>query len=362
MIPYARQDINKEDIDAVKKVLKSDWLTQGPMVERFEKAINNYTNSRYAVAVSSATGALHISCLALGVGPGDWVWTSPNTFVSSANCILYCGAKVDFVDIDPKTYNISISRLEAKLKEAKKKDKLPKVLIPVHFGGLAANLSEIKSICKENNLHLVEDAAHASGSIYKKKKIGVHGDMVCFSFHPVKNLAMPTGGLIAINTKNHKKVSVDLKEKRWCGISNRKGTKYDVKNVGWNYYMNEFSAAIGIEQLKKLNRSNKARQTIAKKYSNKINLEHKMPFAQGCSYHLYWIRVKNRNSFRKKMNDLGIETGVHYQPIHTFSMYRQKNHLPVTDEVGKEIVSIPIHPNLSNTDISKIISSINKYA
>ncbi len=148
MIPYARQDINKEDIDAVKKVLKSDWLTQGPMVQRFEKAINNYTNSRYAVAVSSATGALHISCLALGVGPGDWVWTSPNTFVSSANCILYCGAKVDFVDIDPKTYNISISRLEAKLKEAKKKDKLPKVLIPVHFGGQPCEMIEIHKLSK----------------------------------------------------------------------------------------------------------------------------------------------------------------------------------------------------------------------
>ena len=236
------------------------------------------------------------------------------------------------------------------------------MIVPVHFGGLPADLHKIKRICKENNLHLVEDAAHASGSIYKKKKIGAHGDMVCFSFHPVKNLAMPTGGLITINAKNHKKISTDLKEKRWCGISNRKGTKYDVKNVGWNYYMNEFSAAIGIEQLKKLNRSNKVRQAIAKKYSNKINLEHKMPFDQGCAYHLYWIRVKNRNSFRKRMNGLGIETGIHYQPIHTFSMYRQKNHLPVTDEIGKEIVSIPIHPNLSNSDVNKIISSINKYA
>ena len=133
MIPYARQDINKEDINAVKKVLKSDWLTQGPMVERFEKAVNNYTNSKYATAVSSATGALHIACLALGVGPGDWVWTSPNTFVSSANCALYCGARVDFVDIDPQTYNLSITKLEAKLKDAKKRNKLPKVIIPVHF-------------------------------------------------------------------------------------------------------------------------------------------------------------------------------------------------------------------------------------
>ena len=173
---------------------------------------------------------------------------------------------------------------------------------------------------------------------------------------------MPTGGLITINTKNYKKMNTTLKEKRWCGISNRKGATYDVKSIGWNYYMNEFSATIGIEQLKKLDRSNKIRQTIAKKYYNKINLEHKMPLVQGCCYHLYWIRVKNRNSFRKRMNNLGIETGVHYKPIHTFSMYHQKNHLQVTDEVAKEIVTIPIHPNLSENNINKIISSINKYA
>ena len=350
--------VNRDEERMITKVFKSNFWASGSgigYVKQFESLMKKYVGTNNCVAVNSGTAALNLALSVFDLHNKEVILPSLS-FVSTAHAITLNGGIPIFADINPQTLCIDPNSIK------KLVSKKTKMIIPVHFGGLPADLYEIKRICKENNLHLVEDAAHASGSVYKKKKIGVHGDMVCFSFHPVKNLAMPTGGLITINTKNHKKISTDLKEKRWCGISNRKGTKYDVKNVGWNYYMNEFSAAIGIEQLKKLNRSNKVRQTIAKKYSNKINLEHKMPFVQGCSYHLYWIRVKNRNSFRKRMNDLGIETGIHYQPIHTFSMYHQKNHLPVTDEVGREIVSIPIHPNLSETDVNKIISSINNYA
>ena len=232
----------------------------------------------------------------------------------------------------------------------------------MHFGGLASNLAEISKLCKEHKIHLVEDAAHAAGSSYRNKKIGSHGELVCFSFHPVKNLAMPTGGLISINRNDHKKVVRILKEKRWCGISNRKGVNYDVKNIGWNYYMNEFSAAIGLAQLKKLDMANKQRRKIVKKYFDEISLENKMPFDEGCSYHFYWIRVKNRTKFRKRLSEKGIETGIHYKPIHTFSFYKSKIKLSITEKVGREIVTLPTHPNLTQNDIEKIIKEVNELA
>jgi len=170
---------------------------------------------------------------------------------------------------------------------------------------------------------------------------------------------MPTGGLISINRNDHKQISRILKEKRWCGISNRTEVDYDVKNIGWNYYMNEFSATIGLEQLKKLDKANNQRRKTAKRYYNEISLENKMPFDSGCSYHFYWIRVKNRTKFRKKLSEKGIETGIHYKPIHSFSFYKSKIHLPLTEKIGREIVSLPIHPNLTEDNIEKIIKTVN---
>ncbi len=190
-------------------------------------------------------------------------------------------------------------------------------------------------------------------------KIGSHGDLVCFSFHPVKNLAMPTGGLISINRKDNGKISKILREKRWCGITNRKGNDYDVKNIGWNYYMDEFSAAMGLEQLKKLDGANKIRKNIAKKYFQEISLENKMPFENGASYHFYWIRVKNRTKFRKKLFQKGIETGIHYRPIHSFSYYKSNIQLSITEKIGKEIISLPTHPNLTEENIEKVIQVVN---
>ena len=226
---------------------------------------------------------------------------------------------------------------------------------------MPSDLLKITNICKEYQVNLIEDAAHAMGTSYKNKKIGKHGMAVCFSFHPVKNLAMPTGGLISLNHKNHKNMKKKLIAKRWCGITNRMDNDYDVRDLGWNYYMNEFSAAIGLIQLKKIDRLNKIRRNIANRYSKEINLEQKMPFDKDCSYHFYWILVKNRRIFRKKLHQFGIETGTHYKPVHMFSMYKSKLRLPQTELAGKQIVTLPIHPNLTNNDIDKIIRLTNKF-
>ena len=275
------------------------------------------------------------------------------SFVATANAIIENQGIPKFVDVDEKTLCIDPKKILDSISNK------TKIILPVHFGGFSSNLTEISKICKKHKIHLIEDAAHATGSIYKNKKIGNYGELVCFSFHPVKNLAMPTGGLISINSKNYKKIEKRLKEKRWCGITDRKGVNYDVKNLGWNYYMNEFSAAIGLEQLKKLKVTNNKRKKIAKEYSEKILLENKMPFDNGCSYHFYWIRVKNRKKFREKLTKKGIETGIHYKPIHTFTYYKSKIHLPITEKIGKEIVSLPTHPNLSDEDVKKIIQIVN---
>jgi len=324
-------------------------------VKKFEDKFCRYIKSKSCVAVNSGTAALNLALSVCDIKNKEVILPSLS-FVSTAHAIVENGGIPIFADIDQQT--LCIDPIEIRKLITKK----TKMILPVHFAGLPANLDAIKQICNENNLHLVEDAAHAAGSKYQNKMIGSHGNLVCFSFHPVKNLAMPTGGLISINTKNYKKINTILKEKRWCGISNRKGVNYDVKNIGWNYYMNEFSAAIGIIQLKKLNKLNKIRKNIAKIYSKKINLENKMPFDKNSSYHIYWIRVNKQNEFRKKMLNVGIETGLHYKPIHTFSMYKQKNQLPITEKVGTEIVSIPIHPNLSTDEIDKIIFYINKFS
>ena len=219
---------------------------------------------------------------------------------------------------------------------------------------------EFAEICKNNNCKLIEDAAHAAGTTYKNQKIGSHGFAVCFSFHPVKNLAMPSGGAITINDNDHKKIREILLSRRWCGISNRKNYNYDVKNMGWNNYMNDFSAAIGSIQLKKLDKMNKKRENFAKKYHNQINLEQKMPYDNSCSYHIYWICVKNRKKFMKKMLERKIETGIHYKPIHQMTFYKDQKYLPVTEDIEDKIVSIPIHANLTNQNVDFIIKTVNE--
>ena len=343
---------------AIKRVFDSHFWASGAgtgNVAKFEKKFSNYVKCKNSIAVNSGTAALNLALSMFDIKNKEVLLPSLS-FVSTAHAIVLNGGKPIFVDIDPKTLCIDPDQIEKLI------TKKSIMILPVHFAGMPANLKRIKKITTKNKIHLIEDAAHATGSTYNQQKIGSHGELVCFSFHPVKNLAMPTGGIISINTKNSKKISEILKEKRWCGITNRKNVNYDVKNIGWNYYMDEFAAAMGLEQLKKIENMNQLRKKTAKKYSESILLENKMPFDNNCSYHFYWIRTKNRKEFREQLLKNGIETGTHYKPIHTLSFYKSKIKLPITDKVGKEIVTLPTHPNLSNKNIQKIIKLINKFA
>ena len=350
--------IGKEEELTVRRIMKSGFWASGAGIEnvkKFETMFSKYTKTKNSVAVNSGTAALNLALSVFDIKNKEVILPSLS-FISTAHAIILNGGIPVFVDVDPKT--LCIDPIQIKKSISKKSI----MILPVHFAGMPANVQKIKEIATENKLRLIEDAAHAVGSTYNHKKIGSHGDLVCFSFHPVKNLAMPTGGIVTINAKNSKKITKDLKEKRWCGITNRKDTDYDVKQIGWNYYMNEFSAAIGLEQLKKLDELNKQRRKTTRRYFNEISLEDKMPFDNNCSYHFYWIRVKNRKKFREQLLKKGIETGIHYKPIHTFSFYKSKNYLPITENISKEIVSLPTHPNLTESNIDHIIKIVNKFS
>lgn len=350
--------IDSKEENAIKQVLYSHFWASGSgigRVKEFENKFMHYVGSQSCIAVNSGTAALHLA-LSLFDIKGKEVILPSLSFVSTAHVVIYNGGTPIFVDVDPKTLCLD----PLAIKQAITKN--TKVILPVHFAGMPCNLDKIQSICSKNNLFLIEDAAHAAGTTFKNKKIGSHGNAVCFSFHPVKNLAMPTGGAITLNGKGIKQYENLLKSSRWCGISNRKGVKYDVSNLGWNYYMNEFSGAIGIEQLKKLDNLNSKRKKIAKQFSKKLKVDKKMPFDENCSYHFYWILVKNRDGFMKKMLENGIETGIHYLPIHKMKYYNSKVKLPWTSKTTKEIVSLPCHPNLSESQIEKIINLTNRFS
>ena len=348
--------VGKNEEKIIKTILKSGFWASGAgtgHVEKFESKFNKYIGSKACVAVNSGTAALHLALKMENIKDKEVILPSLS-FVSTAHAVLINGGIPVFVEIDPQTLCINPASIEEAI------TKKTKIILPVHFGGLPCELDEIKKIAKENNCFVIEDAAHAVGSKYNSQKIGKHSFATCFSFHPVKNLAMPTGGLISINHNNHEKIEKRLKSLRWCGISNRKSTSYDVNELGNNYYMNEFSAAIGLVQLEKINKLTKIRQNTAKRYFNEIIIDEKMPFDNRCAYHLYWIRVKNRKKFRELLDKKHIETGTHYRPIHTFTLYKNNTSLPFTEKIGNEIVTIPIHPNLKKIEIDKIISTINK--
>lgn len=350
--------INNREIQEIQKVIKSKFWASGVggnLVKKFENKFKNYIKTKEVVAVNSGTAALHLALSLTNIKNKEVILPSLS-FVSTANAVLYNGGKPVFVDVDPISLCIDPNQVEKKI------SKQTKIILPVHFAGLPSNLKKLKKMGRNYNITLIEDAAHACGSKFEGKKIGVHGDLVCFSFHPAKNLAMPSGGLIAINSPNFKIIKKILNAKRWCGITDRKDVNYDVKDLGWNFYMNEFSASIGLVQLKKLDKLNKKRRTNVKRYHSEINLESKMLYDNDCSYHFYWILVKNRNELRKKLLRNNIEVGTHYKPIHQMSFYKNKSKLPVTEKVGNEIVTLPTHPNLSNKDLDRIISLVNKYA
>ena len=357
-IQLSKPLVTSAEESIINKVLKSHFWASGSgvgYVKKFENSLNKFTGSNTCIGVNSGTAALNLA-LSLFDLKNKEVLIPSLTFVSTAHAVILNGAKPIFVDVNPETLCLDEKQIQNSI------TKNTKAIIPVHFAGFPCNLTAIRSICKKNNLYLIEDAAHAIGSTFNNKKIGAHGDAVCFSFHPVKNLAMPTGGAITINHKNHKKFRKQLESRRWCGISDRNNVDYDVHELGWNYYMNEFSAAIGLVQLKKLNEMIKTRKRIAKFYDREINLENKIPYSTNCSYHLYWILVENRKQFRKKLANEGIETGTHYKPVHHMSYYKNKKPLPITEKISNEIVTIPIHPNLTDNQLSKIVHFVNKFS
>ena len=357
-IQLSKPLVTSAEESIINKVIKSHFWASGSgvgYVKKFENSLNKFTGSNTCIGVNSGTAALNLA-LSLFDLKNKEVLIPSLTFVSTAHAVILNGAKPIFVDVNPKTLCLDEKQIQNSI------TKNTKAIIPVHFAGFPCNLTAIRSICKKNNLCLIEDAAHAIGSTFNNKKIGAHGDAVCFSFHPVKNLAMPTGGAITINHKNHKKFRKQLESRRWCGISDRNNVDYDVHELGWNYYMNEFSAAIGLVQLKKLNEMIKTRKRIAKFYDREINLENKIPYSIDCSYHLYWILVENRKQFRKKLANEGIETGTHYKPVHHMSYYKNKKPLPITEKISNEIVTIPIHPNLTDNQLSKIVHFVNKFS
>ena len=349
--------IDEREVKKTVKTLMSGFWASGAgggQVQEFEKKFKKFINSKSCVSVNSGTAALHLAAALCDI-KGKEVILPSLSFVSTAHAIMYNGGIPVFVDVNPHTLCIDPEEIKKKI------SKKTRCIIPVHFAGMPADIKKIQKL-SNSNIMIIEDAAHACGSEFNGKKIGSHGDFVCFSFHPVKNLAMPTGGLISINNHNYKKITEDLKSKRWCGISNRKYGDYDVDKIGWNFYMNELSAAIGLVQLQKIKKMNNKRKSIAKIYDKELNVSKKIPFTSTCVYHLYWICVKNRESFRRKLLEKGIETGTHYKPIHQLSLYKKSVKLPLTEKIAKEIVTIPIHPNLTGSQIDYIVKTVNRFS
>lgn len=383
VIPYSRQDISEADIQAVVDVLQSDYLTQGPAVPRFEKSIADYCGARHGVAVNSATSALHIACLALGVGKGDVVWTTPTTFVASANCALYCGASVDFVDIDPRTYNISVDKLAEKLEQAEASGNLPKVVIPVHLCGQSCEMVEIHALGQRYGFKIIEDASHAIGSRYQDKSVGncCYSDITVFSFHPVKIITTGEGGMALTNDP----VLVNkMRRLRSHGITSTPGEmdarpateiwNYQQIGLGFNYRMTDIQAALGLSQMKRLDEFIASRHKIAKRYDETLaSLPIQAPWQHSdaySSYHLYPIRV-NANKSHKTQRDIydalqgdGINVNLHYIPVYRQPYYEKigfvRGYCPEAEKYFSEVISLPIYPTLNIEQQDRVIGSLQK--
>lgn len=381
MIPYGRQSISQNDIDAVVDVLMSDFITQGPRVPKFEQKMSEYSGALYSVAVNSATSALHLACLALNLGKGDSLWTSPNTFVASANCALYCGAQVDFVDIDPDTYNMSLFNLEEKLKHARKINQLPKILVAVHFAGQSCDVEAIYKLSKEYGFKIIEDASHALGANYKDTRVGCckYSDITIFSFHPVKIITTGEGGMALTNDK---KIAIKIAQLRSHGItfdSDEMQTKpiseiwnYQQIDLGFNYRMTEIQAALGISQMDKLNSFIKKRKLISNTYDKELKSTPLLLPLQACqsqsSWHLYVVRVKKKDSYLTQrylyteLRKLNIGVNIHYIPVYLHPYYKKlgfpEGYCPKAENFFQEALSIPIFPDLTSIQQEFVITAI----
>ena len=382
MIPYGKQDINQADIDSVVNVLKSDFLTQGPQIPLFEKYVADYCGASSAVAVNSATSALHIACLALGLGKGDWLWTSPNTFVASANCGLYCGANVDFVDIDPKTYNLCAEELEKKLIQARKDNNLPKIVIPVHFAGQSCNMEKISSLSKVYGFSVIEDASHAIGGRYQGKSIGCcqYSDITVFSFHPVKIITTAEGGLA---TTNDVSIADKMKSLRSHGITRDTSLMTSVSegdwyyqqiDLGFNYRMTELQATLGLSQMKRLDEFVARRHECQEYYDELLySVSVVTPFQSPDSYsslHLYPILLdqgqvnKSRQQVFKELRASGIGVNVHYIPVHMQPYYKdrgfKKGDFPKSENYYKSVISIPLFQSLTKEMQDEVVGTLKR--
>ena len=380
MIPYGKQQIFQEDIDGVVDVLKSDFLTQGPKIPKFENALIDHTGAKYALAVNSATSALHIACLAFGLGKGDWLWTTPVTFVASANCGLYCGAKVDFVDIDPATYNMCPKKLEQKLIAAKTKGLLPKVVVPVHLCGQPCDMKAINKLAKTYGFKVIEDASHAIGGRYHDEPIGSckYSDVTVFSFHPVKIVTTAEGGAVLTNQKNiYKKMEL----LRCHGIT-RDPTMMDEEphgswyyqqiELGYNYRMTELQAALGVTQMKKLTQFSSLRHRLASRYDKLLaSLPIILPYQLENTYsglHLYVIRLKldeikltHKETF-DALREQGIGVNLHYIPVHTQPFYKKmgfkSSDFPESMRYYSEAISLPMFHAMTMEQQDRVIEAL----
>ena len=380
-IPYGRQDITQDDIDAVAEVLKSDFLTQGPAVPRFEDAVTAYCGARHGVAVNSATSALHIACLALGLGPGDWLWTSPISFVASANCGVYCGAQVDFVDIDARTYNLCPDALERKLKEAEAAGRLPKIVIPVHLCGQSCDMARIKLLSQRYGFRIIEDASHAIGGRYKGHLIGCceFSDITIFSFHPVKIITTGEGGMAVTNDGA---LASHMSLLRSHGITRAPDLMthatdgpwyYQQIDIGFNYRMTDMQAALGTSQLKRIDEYVTQRHTLAARYAEMLaDFPLVLPWQDPDTYsglHLYVVRLSDEASVSRldaftRLRDAGIGVNVHYIPIHTQPYYAkfgfQPGDFPNAMHYYASAISLPLYPTLSHEQQLVVVAALKK--
>ncbi|WP_405278688.1 UDP-4-amino-4,6-dideoxy-N-acetyl-beta-L-altrosamine transaminase [Cobetia sp. Ld8] len=382
MIPYGRQDIQQADIDAVIAVLQSDFLTQGPMVPRFEQEVANKVRARHALAVNSATSALHIACLALGLGRGDWLWTTPITFVASANCGLYCGAQVDFVDIDPHTYNFCPKALEAKLEQAERAERLPKVVVAVHLCGQPCDMQAIHALGQRYGFRIIEDASHAIGGQYKNEYIGSgrYSDITVFSFHPVKIITSAEGGM-ALTNDDALARSMDLL--RSHGVTRDPALMsheadgswyYQQVALGFNYRMTELQAALGLSQLERLDVYVAKRNSLADRYDQLLaDLPVMIPYQHPDSYsgrHLYVIRLEldqvrvNHREVFDALREQGVGVNLHYIPVHTQPYYRdfgfRAGDFPEAERYYEQAISLPLYPIMSDIQQDNVIVALRR--
>ena len=377
VIPYARQSINPEDLDSVREVLQSDWLTQGPTIERFEEAVSRYCDATHGVAVSSGTGGLHLAYMALGLGPGDRLWTSPNTFVATANAARYCGAEVDFVDIDPRTYNMSVQALHEKLEIAQREGVLPKIVVPVHFAGQPCDMEAIHALSQRYGFRVVEDAAHAIGATGPGEKTGSCNlaDIAVFSFHAVKIITTAEGGMIMCRDDS---LAARLRRLRSHGITrdrsemtsaNEGAWYYEQMELGFHYRMTDVQAALGVSQLRRIDKFLERRRTLVERYNRALE---KLPVIvptvapnTRSAWHLYVIQLVGAVDRRKVfdvMRSDQILVNVHYIPVHLQPYYRRlgfgPGYCPNVEAYYSRTLTLPLYPDLTEQEQDRVVRSL----